>query len=229
MGLFCKKNYECGSILGIWEITESVDELSLLIINNLNLIEKDILEDIKHNRRKAEWLASRVLVKELLGYYSEIYYDAHGRPFLKNNLNISISHSEQLVAVLISKEEEIGIDIQKMSDKIAKVALKFLNDDEILNIDLDKSVQHLYANWCAKETLLKIYGRKYIDFRQNIIIPPFKFTDEGKFTGKIQIASSNQEYLLNYQTIFIDNHYSNNYMMVWYCGCNSSGRLRTSS
>ena len=49
--------------------------------------------------------------------------------------SISISHSNNLTAVLISKGKRVGIDLEFMSGKISKVADKFINNKESITTD----------------------------------------------------------------------------------------------
>jgi len=217
MSIFLNKTTDCEGILGIWKIIESFDDMYQAIFPFLNSFEKETLNEIRNKQRKIEWIATRLLLMELLGKYYEIHHDIYGKPFIRGEYNISLSHSKDFVAIVLNRRPVVGIDIQHMSGKIAKVALRFLNPEEYNSIDQHKKIQHLYANWCAKETLLKIYGKKLIDFKKNILIPPFKFTDEGRFWGRIEIESIHSEYLLNYMTLADPSNPEDSYMLVWYC------------
>jgi 4'-phosphopantetheinyl transferase len=213
MGLFLKENPKNDSILGIWDVSEDVGTLSQMVLPHLNETEVEEFGNFRSEARKKEWLATRLLVKELTGGYQPILHDCNSKPFINNGFHISISHSNEMVGVLLSKKENVGLDIQHISDKIAKIALKFLNSKELNAIDDDDyKVLYLYANWCAKETLLKIYGRKDLDFKKNLKVRPFKYGKSGKFTGRIETESVKKDFDLNYITIK-----DNQFMLVWYC------------
>ena len=54
----------------------------------------------KNESRRAEWLAVRLLVKELFGSECEVAYHPTGRPYLKHGTaHISISHTKGFAAV----------------------------------------------------------------------------------------------------------------------------------
>ena len=101
MGLILLKKEKKHS-LGIWEISES--------INELNALTKSVkLDQIKSQKRKLEILAVRVLLEKMCGNV-KLDYNKYGAPILGNNKNISISHSKQLVAIIVS-EFKSAIDI----------------------------------------------------------------------------------------------------------------------
>ncbi len=104
MGIIIKKHFNDDVVLGIWEITEDYDTLR----SSLNLDKSDIetVEHFKNHQRKLEWLSVRTLLKSLLGQDSKIVYGPERKPYLKNNShNISISHSKNLTAILISNKK----------------------------------------------------------------------------------------------------------------------------
>ena len=71
--------YEGGGI-AIWHITETADELYALL--GTHRYDAQLAEK-KNESRRAEWLAVRLLVKELFGSEAEVAYHPTGRPYLK--------------------------------------------------------------------------------------------------------------------------------------------------
>jgi len=196
------------TFLGFWRIDESIDELYNMLLPYLDACEITEFNQLKHVNRKKEWIASRLLIKELIGSYQRIFYNANRKPFIEAPFNISISHSNNLAGVLLSKREYVGLDIEQISEKIARVALKFLYKGEIENIDEKVKIPSLYVNWCAKETLFKAYGQRSLNFRENIKVAPFEFNDKGLVDGKIQINEFQKSFPINYFKI-------NEYMVAW--------------
>lgn len=212
MAIILNKEISEDTTIGVWKIEENLEQLlGCLFKFGVNENSHDIinLKNFSNERRKSEWIATRVLVNEILNENTHITYDTLGKPHLYNReLNISISHSHGMVAVLLSKKKEVGIDIELLSDKIARIALKFLNIEESKGIEEKNKIRHLYLHWCAKEALYKIYGKKELSFAKNIHILPFNVNDNGTFKGVINTPEIKQEYILNYQHI-------DNYVMVW--------------
>ena len=100
----------------------------------------------------------------------KIRYDDSGKPFINSDLNISISHSKCMAAIVFSEHNEVGIDIEHKEKKIINIQDKFLNDSEILENEYQYNVDYLTMIWTAKESIYKALGIKGVSFSDNIII-----------------------------------------------------------
>lgn len=200
MSLFSINDFDDNITLGIWEISETKEEL----MEEINLSKKDLkeLDEIKIQSKKLQWLCVRMLLKNMLGYQPQIIYTNKGKPFLGNSqLKISVSHSDKFVALIINKKEETGIDIEKISNKPFRIKNKFLSSNELLDItDLD-TLEKLHVYWGAKESLYKVYGEKEIIFKEDLFISPFKYFNNGEITGSIKKNNLQRSYLLKYKKI----------------------------
>lgn len=208
MGLIKHKVYDNQCTLGIWEITENYNYL----LSKLSLTDEElsILERIGNQKRKLEWLSVRTLINILIGKDSRIVYNNKRKPFLPDNsYNISISHSNKLTSIVISREKKVGIDLEYMSHRISKVAHRFMHESEKITKDPEKLRYHLYIHWCAKEALYKICDKRINDFK-NLIIKPFEPRASGKIKGEIVNNTDIEEYDLQYFKI-------DNYVIVWCC------------
>lgn len=200
MGLLLKEYVEDDCQLGIWDITENYEELLSKVI--LLKEEQDLLSSFGRDFRKIEWLSVRVLLREMTGQELSIVYNGNRKPFIKgNSYNISISHSNQLSSILLSKNHKVGIDMEYMSHRISKISHRFMNVKEQVTTDEDLKRYHLYIHWCAKEALYKICDKQDIDFRKNIIIEPFNPERQGELNGLISNRFRKEYFKLNYFTI----------------------------
>jgi len=207
MGLIYREHFNDDVEFGIWEITEDYNQLRSTLI----LDEKDLetVESFKNHQRKLEWLSVRTLLKEMLGKDSKIVYGPERKPYLHNNLfNISISHSKNLTAILMSKKKRVGLDLEFMTNKILRIADKFLRPEELKQIDVNQELYHLYLHWCAKEALYKICDKVDINFVQNLTIESFKPKEIGLIAGIVNNSYMNERFILNYFTL-------KNYAIVW--------------
>ena len=74
--------------------------------------------------RLFEKLTTAVMLKEIFGKETTLSYTPEGRPFMKPGLSISISHSKSHVAILLSKQPHVGIDIEAISSRILNLESK---------------------------------------------------------------------------------------------------------
>ena len=194
---FVKKIEIQGGEIGIWEIQETVNELLKQIILSNN--EKVAFEKITAEKRKKEFLITRILLQLLLSAKHEIEYQKEGKPNLKNSaLNISISHSSQFVALLLT-EKKGGIDVENTTRNIEKVAQRFLHPAEKEQIKKSKNPGlTTFIYWSAKEAIFKCTPHKNIEFSQQIFINYFETQEKGTFTGKLIFEKQISNYCFNY-------------------------------
>jgi 4'-phosphopantetheinyl transferase len=179
MPVVFSKNISDNCIITLWKIEEDAD----FFLKYLDIKEENLAScsNATHPIKQLEWLASRTCVKytvELLEHrYQGIEKDEHNNPYLSEIQGfLSLSHTSNYAVAIVSLEEEVGIDIEKISDKLSRVAHKFLSESERLHAGKDLFKMCVY--WCAKESLYKWYGKKNLSFKENIYIEPF----EGKPT-----------------------------------------------
>ncbi|NPA68743.1 MAG: 4'-phosphopantetheinyl transferase superfamily protein [Chlorobi bacterium] len=208
--IFEKTNAHC--TLKLAEFEEEADILREKIKNDLQPEELKYYENIKNKKRKKEWLGTRILLKEILGYYEPVKYDSSGNPFLDGNMQISITHSGNLVGITINKKnEETGIDTEIISDRILRTSHKFISEKELAELNSDKNkLEKIYLHWCGKEVLFKIKGDGGYDFKKDffVIIPKIP---KNQGTVKAYIGK-NESYRLNYKFI---NSGKNKIILVW--------------
>ena len=90
----------------VWKITETLEEI-IALGEDINT------DNYTSEKRKKEHFASRLLVNEICPTKT-IIYNEFGAPELNNGKHISISHSKELVAVIIS-DTKSGLDIEQIS------------------------------------------------------------------------------------------------------------------
>jgi phosphopantetheinyl transferase len=114
----------------------------------------------------------------LLDDPKKIQYKENGRPYLADgSYHISISHTKGFAAVLLHKTCEVGVDIEINSNRVNKIAGKFISEEEY--IDDKHPVIHRLLHWSAKETLFKLMDKEGVDFRKDLHILPFTPCEKG--------------------------------------------------
>jgi 4'-phosphopantetheinyl transferase len=207
MGCITKHYLNEYSVLGVWKIEEDLNTLLDQVI--LDSEEKKKYKGFRSNSRMLEFLSVRSLLAELLGKEAKIVYNKNNKPFIKNGSHfISITHSHRLTAILLSTNEQVGIDLEYMSSNISAFAFKFMNRKEKITKDQNLRKYHLYIHWCAKEALYKICDKEGISIRNNITIEPFEPKDSGELKGKVHTEKIKESFDLFYSRY-------DNYSIVW--------------
>ena len=139
--------------LGVWEIDGN--ETSLL--QKYPHLQKEI-QRFSNDCRRNERLSVYALLYEMTGDDSLlIEHNADGKPQL-NGYNISISHTKGRAAVLLSKDKTVGVDIEIRSDRVGKIAKRFIRPDEWTD-DIDRQL----LIWSAKETVYKLFSEQHLE------------------------------------------------------------------
>ena len=172
----------------VWEITETLEEI-IALGEGINT------DNYTSEKRKKEHLASRLLVNEICPTKT-IIYNEFGAPELNNGKHIYISHSKELVTVIIS-DTKSGIDIEKISDKALRIASKFVSEKNLIKLNKEKAT----LIWCLKEAIYKWYQKGNVDFIKDIIIPELFAKKNGKVTAYFRGRK------LNLNSLKINNHY----------------------
>lgn len=164
----------------------------------INLTE---LKSISNHKRRTEWLSIREIITEIMPLGEDICYDEQRKPHFKNsNFHLSISHSFERVAVGVSKKESIGIDVQRISNKISRIKNRFLNEHEQKIVP--DSVEVLTAYWSMKEALFKIYGVNDVFLKQNFEIKNFDYQNNvGKAIGITSTSEFYSEHNMEFQKL----------------------------
>jgi 4'-phosphopantetheinyl transferase len=190
-------------LIGLWKFAETSGNL-------LSHFSADDLADpaflkYTHEKRKVEWLATRVLISQMIGPKYSISYLNSGKPILKHDQfkHISISHSRDFATVILHEHLNVGIDIEETTRDYNRIEKKYLSEIEIRQTDKNPQLQCLF--WCAKEAVFKMVDDEGIEFRQQIHILP---ESETKFLAKFISGSKESNYRLNHQ--FISEH-----CLVW--------------
>jgi phosphopantetheinyl transferase len=152
--------------IGIWELKEAEIYFSGIAIR----------ENISHSGKRLQHLAGRNLLKELFPDFPihDIAISSSGKPILMDgSYHFSISHTTKYVAAIVSKQFNVGIDIEKVSPKIIKVLKRFLSKPEQILLGCQNWAAANEAEilmWCIKEAVFKWLGERGISFQKNIII-----------------------------------------------------------
>ena len=164
-----------GVSLGLWQMDETVEQL-FEAYPLLQAYRSQVEEKYKNDGRKQEFLAIRALMYEmlrvngaskgLLSHAGDFTHNGQGKPLFRG-YHVSISHTKGYAALILSKKSEVAVDIEYMSDRVERIASKFLRKDERAD-SLDAKLVH----WCAKETVFKLFSEENLLF-EDMRVKPF--------------------------------------------------------
>lgn len=157
----------------VWFARTSIQGEGLeFLIQQLDQVERQkmsrfVLEPLRHRYARAHGLL-RLLLSRYVGCppYDLIFSEgSHGKPSLANSqgLNFSLSHTDDAIAVAISKGVEIGVDIERIKsiqERDELVNRFFSLDESILyqSLPSEKQEQAFFRMWTRKEAFVKGLG-----------------------------------------------------------------------
>lgn len=166
------------TFLLVWKITEDAETLNKYL---------DHLTDAQTTTPKhsLHWLASRAAITTHFGLDAVVIInkDIYNRPSMLvdgEKYHLSITHSSNYAAVMFSKFRNVALDLEKVDERVGRVAHKFINSAEEEMLLKSKNIIHDQTLiWSAKETLYKFYGQKELDFKKHMTI----FTQQPQLRG----------------------------------------------
>jgi phosphopantetheinyl transferase len=186
--------------LYLWKITEDLEWFTDVV--ELNNSSQKRINSMKSESHQKGFLAVRMLLQHL-GYNDfDLEYDAKGKPYLKDDKYISISHSHEFSAIAVSTHS-IGIDLEMVKEKTLKIASRFMDVSHLENLSDIEKIQKATVIWGIKESIFKIKSIEGISFTNHIFEK--KFNLEDKIT-KAQLRFNSE--IENYNVVFnfIDNY-----------------------
>lgn len=172
MPLYKKIEFNAGTQIYVWKITESFEQLFQEV--QLNPVCQERISGMKSEIHQRGFLSVRKLLEEA-GYTDfDLYYDEFGKPHLHDGKCISITHSHQFSSIIVS-DEVVGIDIELQREKIIRIADKFCDAEfQYLNKEvIPEYIKKLTVIWGAKEAIFKIQNEKGISFKHHIAVQSF--------------------------------------------------------
>ena len=213
MALYLRRKLDNKAEIAVWQVTETEEELL-----NLTSVPTDELEEIslfRSESQRRQKLAVRALINELFEEKMYLNHHDNGKPYLENcATNISITHTENYVAIITHEEEEVGIDIESLERDFSAVEKKALSEDEIDDLEDNSSNKNeqLAIYWCAKEAIYKRMSQNRVIYAEQIEVEKFRPKGEGELEATfIHKDEHEEEFDLEY--IMFDRH-----VLVWLVG-----------
>ena len=204
MPIFKTIEFSKSTKIYIWKISESFN--ALLFTVNLSENSKIRLNTMKSEMHLCGFLSVRKLLQEAGFYDNDLIYDESGKPHLSDNKFISISHSHQFSAIIIS-DEKVGIDIEIQKEKVLKIAPKYMDVSHLENLSEGDKIKKATIIWGIKEVIFKIKNEKGISFPDHIFEDDFNLSDK-KTSAQLRFDNEVENFEINFLEI-------ENYVLVW--------------
>ena len=132
------------------------------------------LSRYRFEQERRTFLISHALVRAALSQFVDIppyawrfRKSCHGRPEIDNEnplrLRFSLSHTSDLVACVVTRHIEMGVDIEIMQDfaDVLAIAERFFAPPEVSALralPIEKQIDRFYSTWTLKEAYAKARG-----------------------------------------------------------------------
>ena len=183
--------------LYLWKITEDLSELrSQIRLKNSSIAR---LESMKSESHQKGFLAVRMLLQHNEYDDFDLYYDAFGKPHIKpqgcfvKDVEISISHSNDFSAIVIS-QEKVGLDLEQIKDKTLRIAPRFMDVSHLDNLSKEEKIKKATVIWGIKESIFKIKNEQGISFPNHIFEDVFSLEEK---KSKAILKFNNREEVFN--------------------------------
>jgi len=165
-------------------------------------------------RRKNETAGLNRLVKHAFGPETSLIYDEFGKPWPScSTTAISVTHSLERVAIIVSDVFLPGIDIEVERPELEKTITRVMHPSELDFLEGHPDRQWvLQVIWGAKESVYKSYGKKKIVFREDIVVAPFGERPETELKLILKKNDQRWEYRLKAE-------YKDGFYLVYTTGC----------
>ncbi|WP_018464068.1 4'-phosphopantetheinyl transferase family protein [Segatella paludivivens] len=150
--------------LGLWKMEESALQFLSDSLDVRELFDSEIFA-YKSDSRRQEKLAVYSLLWKMTNSKIRISHNEDGKPIV-DGYNISISHTRGYASVILSKLKNVAVDIEYYSDRVARIADKFIREDEIAT-----DIASQLINWSVKETVYKYFSEQNLQYFDMKLMP----------------------------------------------------------
>jgi 4'-phosphopantetheinyl transferase len=184
----------------VWNLSETEGAMEMFIEEEEKL---SIQRQFRLEERRKQKMAMACLSKLALGsQYAEIQYNKLGKPLLPDKTgHVSFSHCAEYVGLLYHPCRPIGLDLEKLDGRAARIYSRFTNRMELGWADLSSDSWHSTLIWSVKEAIFKLIGGGGILFREMITVE--KPNTEIQ-CGKVTFSTSLQTQVFDYHYFFLD-------------------------
>lgn len=203
----------------LWERTESLPALMELLPATLQ--QQAFVLSASAPHRRHEQLGTLFALQQEWTLANQLQKKINGAPFLHTDpRHISISHCKKYLAIVLSENSPVGIDVEDTRRAIEPLAPRFLHPQEL---ELFPGNTLKCVAWSMKEAVYKCLQLEGLDFREHIRIPKLCPTEgtaiatnlpqkTPAYTTKTNIRFKNKNYTVTLVCFLYDQH---SYAIGW--------------
>jgi len=161
----------------VWLSPLSIPASTLaILLNTLALDEKKKAGQFVFRKDRDRFVAARGILRAILGHYLRtepgklrFCYNSFGKPVLvgqteTEKINFNVSHSGDLGLFAVTRQREIGVDIEYVVPEFAtlEIAEKFFSAGEVTalrNLPPNDLIEGFFNCWVRKEAYIKALGK----------------------------------------------------------------------
>ena len=181
MPLLYQQNINEHIIWALWRMDEPMDFFAM---------EGYETSKISHPQKRKQHLAGRYVLKMLLPDLDlkTISVAENKKPFITGSeIDFSITHSDNLVGVIVGKGRRVGMDIEFANQRVLDLSQKFMTtaDFSIFCKDDFSDQEKATICWTMKESAFKLNGIPGVDFKNDLRLIAVEKKEDG-WHAKIQ-------------------------------------------
>lgn len=171
----------------VWRVNLDKESSSVqMLFETLSADEKQKAGKYRFEKDRSHFVVARGSLRNILGGYLNMSppqirfsYNRFGKPFLEsesNQIRFNVSHSQGIALFALTREQEIGIDIEFINDnvEILKTAESVFSPTEISTLKtLPSNMQTaaFFCGWTRKEAFIKAVGEGFSYPTKQFTIP----------------------------------------------------------
>jgi 4'-phosphopantetheinyl transferase len=191
MPIHFQKKYSENLFLVVWEIQESLEKL--LEISILTELEKESLAEIEAPHKKIQFLVKHLVLHVLSNQAkienANLHKDENGKPFFSHaSAHVSLSHTSDFLGIALHKLAPIGLDLERPREQLMRIIPRICRPEEVALVNGNLHTATIL--WSIKEALYKLYGKRGVDFRTNLLVSK----KEEKYIAQIKMPDQNSEH-----------------------------------
>lgn len=161
-------------LLGVWRISET-QETDFTVYQDPTV--RAEVDGMRLMVRKLERLAVYSLLETMTGSLPRLLHLDSGAPFLEDSpCHMSLSHTRGWAAVMLCKEQRVGVDIEVISDRPLKALGRLCQEKETAAFGQDHLLEAAMVAFSLKESCYKLLDeREAANFKDvvEVSLPPF--------------------------------------------------------